>query len=43
MYTEHEMNVIAFEDSCVFADLDVSGGPEGGTVVNSVNPDTSDK
>lgn len=42
MYEKHEMNIIAFEKGCVFADLEVSGGPEGGIVVNSVNPGSSD-
>lgn len=43
MYEKHEMNVVAFEESCVFADLDVSGGPEGGVVEHSVTPETGDK
>lgn len=43
MYEKHEMNVIALEDSCVFADLGVSGDESGGIVVHSVNPDSSDK
>ncbi|MCD7921382.1 MAG: hypothetical protein LUG27_02925 [Clostridiales bacterium] len=43
MYTEHEMNIVAFEESCVFADLGVSGDESGGIVVHFVNPDSSDK
>lgn len=43
MYEKHEMNIIAFEESCVFADLEVSGGESGGIVVHSANPDSSDK
>lgn len=42
-YVQHNMEIISFEDNCVFADLEVSGGPEGGTVVNSVNPNTADQ
>lgn len=43
MYEKYEMNIVAFEDSCVFADLGVSGDESGGIVVHSVNPNTSDK
>ncbi len=43
MYEKHEMNIIAFEKTCVFADLDVSGDESGGIVVHSVNPGASDE
>lgn len=43
MYERYEMRIVAFEDSCVFADLGVSGDESGGIVVHSTNPDTIDK
>ncbi len=43
MYEKHEMNIVAFEEDCVFADLGVSGDESGGIVVHSVNLGSSDK